>query len=177
MDFKIINRETIYSTRAFEVQKILMQLPNQKQRHYDLVVHTGAVTIVPVDHEGNIWFVTQYRLGAETSLLELPAGTLDPGEDPLDCAAREIREEIGMAAGRLQFLGDFYMAPGYSSEHMYVYLAFDLYPQALEPDSDEFLHISKMPLPEAYRMIRNSELKDGKSLAAMLMAQPFLSVP
>ncbi|MAT45501.1 MAG: ADP-ribose pyrophosphatase [Anaerolineaceae bacterium] len=177
MDFEILNRETIYSGRAFGVQKVNLLLPNQKESVFDLVKHNGSVTIVPLDEAGNIWFVRQYRLGAESQLLELPAGVLEREEDPLVCAAREVREEIGMGAKELQFLGDFYLAPGYSSEHMFVFLATGLFPEELPHDEDEFLNTVKIPFPQVYEMAKKGELKDSKSLAALLLALPHLSIP
>jgi ADP-ribose pyrophosphatase len=173
MDFTILDRETTYQTRAFSVQKVNIQLPNDHKRIYDLVVHNDSVTIVPVDQDGNIWFVTQYRLGSESQLLELPAGVMEADEDPSVCAAREIREETGMAAGNLQYLGGFYLAPGYSNEHMEVFLATKLYPAALEPDADEFLKCSKVHFSEAVRMSQTGQIHDAKTIAALMMASPF----
>ena len=86
-------------------------MPNGKITDYDRLQHSGAVTIIPVDEQANIYFVRQFRVGAEVDLLELPAGTLSKGEDPLDCAKRELREEIGMSAHNISLLGDFYLAP------------------------------------------------------------------
>ncbi len=174
MDFQILNRETIYSGRAFDVQKVSLRLPNQKNSVFDLVAHRASVTIVPVDEAGNIWFVRQYRLGAEGQLLELPAGVLEEGEEPLPSAAREVREEIGMGAKKLHCLGDFYLAPGYSSEQMFVYLATDLFPEELPHDEDEFLNTVKIPCRQAFQMARSGELKDSKTLAALLLAEPHL---
>lgn len=176
MNFEILNREKQYQGRAFAVQKVLMRLPNDKQRNYDLVDHNDSVTILPVDQQGNIWFVRQYRLGAEDQLLELPAGVLEDGEDPLKCAARELREETGMGSEKLDFLGDFYLAPGYSNEHMYVYLATMLFPEALQADADEFLNVEKISLSEVYEMAKKGQLKDAKTLATLLLAMPFLSI-
>lgn len=177
MKFEILNREKQYQGRAFAVQKVLMRLPNDKQRNYDLVDHNDSVTILPVDQQGNIWFVRQFRLGAEDQLLELPAGVLENGEDPLNCAARELREETGMGSEKLDFLGDFFLAPGYSNEHMYVYLATMLFPEALQADADEFLNVEKIPLGEVYEMAKKGQLKDAKTLATLLLAMPFLSIP
>jgi ADP-ribose pyrophosphatase len=171
MNYSILNREIIYQGRAFEVQKVFLQLPNQKKRYYDLIAHRDSVTIVPLDKDGNIWFVSQFRLGVEDQLLELPAGVLENGEDPKEGAMREIQEEIGMACPELKYLGDFYLAPGYSSEHMYIYLATDLYASALDPDSDEFLKVHKIAIPEALRMAENGEIKDSKTLASILLAR------
>uniref|UniRef100_A0A7C4Q4A0 NUDIX hydrolase n=1 Tax=Bellilinea caldifistulae TaxID=360411 RepID=A0A7C4Q4A0_9CHLR len=171
MNFSILQRETIYQGRAFGVEKIQMKLPDGTVRPYDLVQHSGSVTIVPLDSNGNLLFVRQYRIGVGEELLELPAGVLNDTEDPQTCAAREIREETGMAATNLELLGDFYLAPGYSSEHMYIFLASGLYPSPLEQDADEFLHLVAIPAVQALEMAQNGEIRDAKSLAALMLAQ------
>ena len=176
MDFTRLNRDTTYKSRAFNIQKVRLQLPNNKVRDYDLVDHSDLVIIIPVDTDGNIWFVSQYRLGAESQLLELPAGVLDNGEDPIVGAARELREEIGMSPRNLQLLGSFYLAAGYSNENMFAFLATGLQADALDPDADEFLEIKKISLPEVSRMVHSSEFHDFKTLAALLLAQPELSI-
>lgn len=171
MNFSIVQRETIYHGRAFGVEKVQMRLPDGSVRPYDLVQHSGSVTIVPLDSNGNLLFVRQYRIGVGEELLELPAGVLNDSEDPQTCAAREIREETGMAAANLELLGDFYLAPGYSSEHMYIFLASGLYPSPLEQDADEFLQLVAIPVSQALEMAQNGELRDAKSLAALMLAQ------
>lgn len=171
MNFSILQRETIYQGRAFGVEKVQMRLPDGSIRPYDLVQHSGSVTIVPLDSNGNLLFVRQYRIGVGEELLELPAGVLNDSEDPQTCAAREIREETGMAAANLELLGDFYLAPGYSSEHMYIFLASGLYPSPLEQDADEFLQLVAIPASQALEMAQNGELRDAKSLAALMLAQ------
>ncbi len=176
MKFEILDRIVRYQGRAFSVEDITVRLPNGGQAVYNLVEHTGSVSIVPVDDEGNLLFIRQYRLGVLDELLELPAGTKPAGEGPLDCAAREVREETGMAARELILLGDFYLAPGYSSERMFVYLARGLYDDPLAQDEDEFLQVIKIPVKEAYAMARRGELRDSKSLASLLLAMPHLGV-
>ncbi|MEN4012169.1 MAG: NUDIX hydrolase [Chloroflexota bacterium] len=174
MNFSILHREKIYQGRAFGVERVQLRLPDGAVRPYDLVHHRGSVTIVPLDERGNLLFVRQYRLGAGEEMLELPAGILDDNEDPGECAAREVREETGMAASNLLLLGDFYLAPGYSSEHMYIFLATGLYPAALARDPDEFLQVQPIPVDEALRMAQQGNLRDAKSLAALLLAYPHL---
>ena len=107
-------------------------------------------------------------------LLELPAGTLDTGETAESCALREIREETGYAAGKLTKLGEFYLAPGYSTEYMVVYLATELHHDPLRGDEDEFITLIPMAIEQAYRLALNGELQDGKSLAALLLARPHI---
>jgi len=174
MDFTILNRKTIYQGRAFDVQKLLARLPDGREHEYDLVSHSGAVTLVPVDQDGNMWFVRQFRVGALQELLELPAGLIEKDEPPELSAGRELREEIGMAAGELRELGQFYMAPGYSSEYMYIYLATGLHASPLPQDEDEFLQVQAIPVQQVYAMIHTNQVSDGKTLAALLLAEPFL---
>ena len=171
----ILDREKQYQGHAFDVAKLLIRLPNGRERKYDLVEHGDSVTILPVDAEGNIYFVKQYRVGAEKVLLELPAGVLDEDEAPLTAAEREIREEIGMAAGEMRELGGFYLAPGYADEYMIVYLATALHDAPLDPDDDEFIDIVNIPVSEVYQMAHAGEFQDSKTLASLLLAQPYLA--
>lgn len=177
MDFKILNRESTYQSHAFNVQKVFLELPNQKQRYYDLVDHKDSVTVLPIDENGDVYFVTQYRLGAERQLLELPAGVMEDGELPEICAMREIKEEIGMAAENLKLLGDFYLVPGYCNEHMYTYLATGLFPSPLKPDADEFLQINKIPYQQVLEMMKSGNIQDVKTLATLALAFPILGFP
>lgn len=174
MDFKIIKRDSVYQGRAFNVEKVNIELPDQKQRFYDLVDHNDSVTIFPIDTEGNVYFVSQFRLGAEKQLLELPAGVVETGEKPELCARREIQEEIGFAAGQLQLLGDFYLAPGYCNEHMYAYLATKLSPSVLTPDPDEFLKTYKIPYREVLQMAKSGKIQDAKTLAVIALVIPMI---
>jgi ADP-ribose pyrophosphatase len=174
MKFEILNSETMYSGRAFGVARCEVRLPDGRLSHYDLVEHRGAVTLVPVDDQGRILLVNQYRLGADRELWELPAGVLEANEPPEEAAAREVREETGFAARELRKLGEFYMAPGYSREFMHVYLASGLYAAPLQADADEFLQLSAVPVQECYAMIRRGEIVDGKTIASLLLAQPYL---
>lgn len=174
MNFTILGRDTVYNGRAFDVQKVYLQLPDATKKHYDLVVHAESVTILPLDSQGNVYFVRQFRLGAGGDLLELPAGILDEGEDALTGARREIQEETGMGCDSMQLLGDFYMSPGYCDEHMHLYLAKNIYPSYLSPDPDEFLTVEKIRLREAIEMVHKGEIKDMKSVTAILLALPYL---
>jgi ADP-ribose pyrophosphatase len=175
MTFQTITQETVYHGRAFNVRRDEVRLPDQHIMQVDIIEHAGAVTILPVDEEGNILFVRQYRHAAAMELLELPAGTLDPGEQPETCARREIREETGFAAEKMEKLGEFFLAPGYSTEYMLVYLATQLHAAPLPGDQDEIITLQRIPIDKAYAMALNGELGDGKSLAALLLAQPLLS--
>ncbi|MEJ5203145.1 MAG: NUDIX hydrolase [Anaerolineales bacterium] len=174
MDFEPLQRRTVFHGRAFDVEQVELKLPNNTTALYDLVSHKNAITIVPLDAGGNILFVRQYRLGASGYLLELPAGVLEEGEDPLEGARREIREETGFAAGEWIRLGEFYMAPGYSSELMHVFLARQLCQNPLSPDKDEFIGVETIPIAQAYEMARTGQIRDGKSLSSLFLAQTYL---
>ena len=174
MTFELIKSENLLQGRTFKVRRDTLKTPDGRETKLEIIEHGGSVVLVPVDAGGNILFVRQYRPAAGLDLLELPAGTRE-GEEPYeDCAAREIREETGMEAGRLQKVGEFYLAPGYSSEFMAVFLATDLVHNPLDPDEDEFLKVEKVPVSEVTAMFERGEVPDSKSLAAWLLAKPYL---
>jgi len=171
MSFDLLKSEIIYPGRAFTIRRDQIRLPDGRTTKFDIVEHHGSVVLIPIDAEGNLLFVRQYRHAAGKDMLELPAGTLDEGEAPEACARREIREETGMAADNLELVGGFYLAPGYSTEYMYVYLATNLRHDPLQADADEFLEVASFPLAEALKMAERGEIPDSKSLAALALAR------
>jgi len=171
MPFELIRSEIILKGRAFLIRRDSLKTPDGGETKFDIIEHGGSVVIVPIDKDGNLLFVRQYRHAAGMDLLELPAGTLEKDEDPAICAAREIREETGFAADRIEKIGDFYLAPGYSTEFMHVYLARELRYDPLEADADEYLSVEKFPFAEAIQMAERGEMPDAKSLAALLLAK------
>jgi ADP-ribose pyrophosphatase len=175
MKFETIHSQAVYQGRAFSVRKDQVKLPDGAETTLDIVEHSGAVTILPIDSDGQVWFVRQYRHAAGIEMLELPAGTLEPGEAPESCAHREIREEIGMGAGKLQRMGTFYLAPGYSTEFMHIFLATDLSPAPLEGDIDEFLSVECFSLAQIPSLIQTGAIADAKTLAAFQLAEPHLA--
>lgn len=170
MTFKQLGREKMYEGRAFDVMRVSLSLPDGIVHPYDLVDHADSVTVLPVDGNDRILFVSQYRVGCDCDLLELPAGVLEKGENPAEGAAREMREETGMGATELTLLGDFYLAPGYSTEHMFVFLATGLFSQPLDKDADEFLQLQSIPLADALEMAARGDFRDAKTLATLLLA-------
>lgn len=174
MPFELIKSEELLKGRTFRIRRDTLKTPNGGETRLEIIEHGGSVVIVPIDDDGNVLFVRQYRHATGGDLLELPAGTRD-GEEPYEeCAAREIREETGMEANQLQRVGDFYLAPGYSSEFMAVFLATELKPNPLKADDDEFLQVEKIPVKDVTGMFERSEVPDAKSLAAWLLARPYL---
>jgi ADP-ribose pyrophosphatase len=174
MKFDLLKSETVYEGRAFNVHRDHLRTPDNRTVKYDIIDHIGSIILVPVDEQGQIYFVRQYRHAAGQELLELPAGTLEPGEPPEEAAAREIREETGMAAANLKEIGGFYLAPGYSTEFMHVFLATGLSASPLEADDDEFLSVEKFSANEALSIARAGQLPDAKSQAALFLAEPYL---
>jgi ADP-ribose pyrophosphatase len=174
MSYETIQSSKMFQGRAFDVRVDEVRLPNGASTSLDIVEHVNAVTILPIDSDGQIWFVRQYRHPTGEEILELPAGTLEAGEDPSACAHREIQEEIGMGAGSLVKIGSYFLAPGYSTEYMFVYLATDLFPSTLPQDEDEFLTVVRHPLSRVFECVRSGELQDAKTLASLYLAQPFL---
>lgn len=175
MKIKVAHSEVVYRGRAFQVRQDFLILPDAKTVQIDVIDHRGSVCMLPIDDEGQIWFIRQYRRPIDTFLLELPAGVAELGEDPLTNAQRELREEIGMAAKKLTELGSFFLAPGYSNEFMHLFLAQGLTPDPLPGDEDEILEIEKISAGEAFRMAEMGELQDSKSIIALFLAGPHLA--
>ena len=151
------------------------ELCNGKVVKREVVEHPGGVTILPVDEEGNCAMVRQFRYPFGRMMLEAPAGKLEYGEDPRDCAVRELSEETGFTADELIDLGRCCTSPGFSSEVLHIYLALGLHPGDCHPDQDEFLNVEKIPLHELSRMVMDGEIDDAKTIVAVLKAEKYLS--
>lgn len=166
MDFteKTISSQSIFSGRIIDVQVDTVMLPNGKESTREIVKHAEAVAIVAVDDENNIYLVKQYRKPVEQVLLEIPAGILEPEEDITDCAYRELAEETGLRASKMEKILSFYSAPGFTDEKIHIFLASDLSEGATNLDVDEFVETIRIPLIEAYNMIATGEIVDGKSI-------------
>lgn len=174
MSFEVIESKKMFGGRVFDVRRDKVRKNDGGVMELDVVDHRNSVTILPLDEEGNVWFISQYRHPVGDFLLELPAGVIKAGETPGECANREIQEEIGMKAGRLEELGSFYLVPGYSTEFMYVFLARELSPSPLEGDEDEVIEVKKITLDQVFQMVESGLIKDVKSLGALLLARPVI---
>ncbi len=172
--YKTISSELAYRGQKFSVRRDVLESTDGRELIFDTVEHIGAVALVPVDAEGKILLVRQYRHSTGKQLLELPAGTLEPGEPVEETAQRELREEVGMAAGSLTPLAEFYLAPGYSTERMWIFLAQDLRPDALPPDQDEELEVVSLSLDECMAAIASGEIEDAKTMLGLFMARQVL---
>lgn len=166
---KLLERRAAYEGRMLHVYSDRVEIGGRETTR-EVVLHPGACAILPVTEKKEILFVWQYRYAAEETLLEIPAGKIDPGEAPDVCAARELTEETGFRAERLRKLGAVFTTPGFCNEKIHLYLADRLVPAHQHLDTDEFLDVVKITLGEALEMIRNGEISDAKTLAAFAIA-------
>jgi ADP-ribose pyrophosphatase len=150
---------------SFYTDKV--RLPNGHETERNIVKHPGAVAIVAV-HENKMILLRQYRYATEQYILEIPAGTLEPGEDPFQCAVRELQEETGYAASAWSRLFQSYMVPGYSNEILHFYLAEGLTPVQANPEEDEDIEVNLVPIEEVLTMIENNEIEDAKTMLGAL---------
>ncbi len=174
MEYSIINSEVIFEGKVFKVRVDEVRKPSGESMRVDVVEHGGAVTLIPMDEQSRILMVRQYRHPAGKQLLELPAGTLDHDETPEQCAVRECREEVGLAPGKLVHLGGFFLAPGYSTEYLELFLATELSPAPLPQDYDEDLIIERLSVDEVLGRIAKNEICDAKTIAGLLMLIQYL---
>jgi len=165
---KTLKTEWIYKGRVVNLKIDEVELPNGRKSKREIIVHRGAAAILPIDDDGNIVMVKQYRKPAEKILLEIPAGTLEEGEDPLECAKRELIEETGFAAREFTPLISFYSTPGFTTERLHIYIAKGLYEESGEMDFDEFIEIEKIPFNEALSMVLEGKIEDAKTIIGIL---------
>ncbi len=170
LDEPTIESRRVYDGRIIGVRVDTISLPGGGTSQREIVEHGASVVVVPVDDQGRVLLVRQYRKPPEMALLEAPAGGLEEGESPEDGVRRELQEEIGFIPGRIQGMGGFWMAPGFCTEYMYAFIATDLTQSALPPDEDENIEVETVPLSETPELIRSGEIQDAKSISALLMA-------
>ena len=164
-----ISSEQVFEGRVVRVRVDSLLLADGSQASREVVEHRPSVVVVPIDAEGNVALVRQYRHPAGQTLLEAPAGVVEGSESPDDCAQRELQEEVGYFSKDQRALGGFWMSPGYCTEFMYAYLARDLVPSRLQADDDEDIRVESLPLSRIPSLIRAGEIQDAKSIAALLM--------
>ena len=173
---KKIEEVSRYSGILMDVHVDKVALPGGRTSQREIAEHPGGVTILPLDENGDVYCVRQYRYAFSTELLEIPAGKLEPGEEPLSAAIRELGEETGIAAGRIDSLGAFMMSPGFCTEVLHLYLARDLRFGVAHPDEDELLNVEKYSLRTLVDMVMRGEIGDAKSAIAILKSARFLEL-
>lgn len=163
-----VSTRRIHEGRIINLREDTVELPSGRQAKREIIEHPGAVCIVPVLDDGRIVMVRQFRKPAEAALLELPAGGLEKGEDPAECALRELREECGLDASQLSPLFTCFLAPGYSTELMHGFLGENLSEKTGTPDEDENLEVEIYPLEALLPMIDSGEIRDSKTICGLL---------
>lgn len=166
-----VSSTAVYDGDLLHVKKDEVKLPNGRKAYREWITHPGASAVIPYTADGKIILVKQYRYPIGQVTVEIPAGKLDKGEDPLICAQRELSEETGYSAQKYSKLFTLATTVGFSNEHIHTYLAEDLLRGKMHPDPDEFLHLLTIPLAKAIEMVYNGEIIDAKSVAAILMVE------
>ena len=167
---KKLKSEQLYDGKIVKLFRDTVELPNGKTALREVVRHPGGVIILPIDNDGNVHMVRQFRYAYDRVILEIPAGKLEYGEEPLAAAKRELEEEIGAKADSWVSLGDIWPTPGFCDEVQHLYLARGLTFGDTHPDEDEFLEQVKMPFAEVFAMAADGRMQDSKSIVALLRA-------
>lgn len=176
MDYteKRIDGELKYSGLIVNVRLDHAELCNGAVVRREVVEHPGGVTVLPVDSDGTCYMVRQFRYPFSKTMLEAPAGKLEPGEGHRECAVRELSEETGFTADELIYMGSFCASPGYLTEVIHIYLALGLHPGESHPDENEFLNVEKHSLDELVDDVMNNRIQDAKTVIAVLKAEKYL---
>ena len=163
-----LSSKNVFQGRLLDVRKDEVELPNGKTSTREWINHPGAVCCVPILPDGKIALIKQYRYPVQSEMIELPAGKLDPNEEPEECAMRELQEEIGYRPKKLTFLTHIHPAVGFANEKMWLYLAQDLVPSESKLDEDEFLELIPTDFDEALELIWSGEITDVKTIIGLL---------
>ena len=166
-----ISTQRVFSGNIVGLRLDTIELPNGRQATREVVEHHGAVVVLPIDMDGNVLLVRQYRYPVKEMALEAPAGGIEPGELPEHAAVRELGEEVGVYPKTIEQVGQFWAAPGYCTEVLYAFVARDLVPSPLEPDEDEDIEIEKHPVSNLRAMIRSGDIQDAKTISVIQMAE------
>ncbi|TYQ18300.1 UNVERIFIED_CONTAM: ADP-ribose pyrophosphatase [Acetivibrio alkalicellulosi] len=171
---KTVSKENKYSGNIIGVDLLKVLQPDGKEAFREVVTHSGGSAVIPISNNGEIYMVRQFRKPIERESLEIPAGKLDLGEDPLVCAHRELKEETGLETKNMKFLLNIHCAPGFSTEKLYIYAATDLIEGEACADEGEFISTQKIPINELIKMIINNEITDAKSIIGILLADKII---
>jgi len=167
---RVLETRRVYEGRIVNLRVDTVALPDGRSAQREVAEHAPVVVIVPLDEDGYVLLVRQYRLPVRQLLLELPAGGIDPGESVEEAVQRELQEETGRRAERLERLAGFYASPGYCDELMHLYLATELEPSPLDADSDESIEVVRMPLADALALVERGEICDAKTIIGLWAA-------
>ncbi len=173
-DYETVASRPVFNGEILKVRVDEVRMPSGHVVEREIITHGGAVGIIPVTEDNKIILVEQYRHAVAKMLLEIPAGKLDPGEAPEDCARRELIEETNQAPGRLTPISSFFTSPGYSNEIFHLYVAEDLSQEVAEEAEEEIVGVVEVTVDEAVQMIKDGRIEDGKTIAAIGMIKIYL---
>jgi ADP-ribose pyrophosphatase len=169
-----VESKLVYEGRILDLRVDTVRLPSGRLTTREIAEHSDSVCMVPLDSQGNVLLVRQYRKSVESNLLEVPAGGIEENEAPEDAVLRELQEEVGYTAGKITRLAGFWVSPGWCTEFMHAYLATELSPARLDADFDENITVIQVPLAQTIDLISSGEIQDGKSVASLLLAMRHL---
>lgn len=167
-DFEIIEKNQIYSGRVVGLSVETIALPDGKETKREVVQHPGATVIVPMISPKEVVLIKQFRYCVKKELWEIPAGTVEEGESPLACAERELIEETGYRAGKIEPMGGFFTSPGFCDEYLHLFLATQLEPCQADQDTDEQIEVHVMTLEDALSRIETGEIVDAKTIVGLV---------
>jgi ADP-ribose pyrophosphatase len=170
-----ISSKQVYEGSFLDVRKDIVNLPDGNTSTREWINHPGAACIIPVLSDGRLALIKQYRYPVKSIMIELPAGKLDPGEDPEECAVRELEEEIGYSAGKLTFVSKIHPAIGFANEEMWIFLAENLIKSQKNTDHDEFVELIPTSIKDSVKMVWNGTITDVKTIIGILWAERLLS--
>jgi ADP-ribose pyrophosphatase len=163
--------KNIFNGRVLTLNLERAVLPNGKDADLEIIRHPGGACALPIHEDGSVTLIHQYRHATNGIIWEIPAGRINDGEGPESCARRELIEEAGLEAGKIEKIAEFFTTPGFCTELLHIYLATQLTPCDKNPEDDEYIEIVRIPFAKALEMVYNGEIKDGKTMIAILLAK------
>ena len=174
---KTLSSQLIYEGRAVKLRIDTVEMPSGRQTTREIVEHSDCVAIIAIDDNDNVLLVNQFRKPVDKELVEIPAGGIEPGEDPVATVRRELSEETGYLPKKVERLGGFYSTPGYCTEYLYLYLATDLVPSQLYAEDTEKIRLTRVPISQVSSLITSGRICDAKSIAGLLIFLEYRQAP
>ncbi len=175
MTQKVVKTKEVFNGKVVKLRVDTVQLPDGRLAEREIMKHPGGVGVIALDEDKNVLMVRQFRDAAKRVMLEIPAGKLEYGENPLECGKRELVEETGFRAAKFKHLGEFFVTPAYCEEKINIYLASELTEECQNLDDGEFVEVEKIPLDTLVDMVMKNEIADAKTIIAVLKAKQLLS--
>lgn len=172
---KTMKTDKIYEGKMVNLRIDTVELPDKKYSKREIVEHPGSVGIIPITDDGSMVLVRQFRKPIEKNLLEIPAGKIEINEEPKETALRELSEETGYMANKMEYLFEFYTSPGFSDEKIYLFLATNLLKGEANPENDEYIEVEKLKIEDLVDMVEKGEINDSKTIISILCAEKYIS--